>query len=198
MTIARFIAPAATLLIASVLATPVTAGPAAVLEVLSSVTGSAGAWVHDFTITNNLPGENAIYFFGVYLPTGRSIVGVPPNYSTNFKTWTNSEDESAIAYNNVWIDFGAGIVPGTSLSGFKALDTGTVAATEIPYFIYAFGDEYYGPECWRCGSNPGFEGFANVSATTGAVPEPASWAMLIAGFGLTGAVARQRRRLAAA
>ncbi len=30
-----------------------------------------------------------------------------------------------------------------------------------------------------------------------AVPEPASWAMLIAGFGLTGAVARRRRALAA-
>jgi hypothetical protein len=29
--------------------------------------------------------------------------------------------------------------------------------------------------------------------TTGAVPEPASWAMLIAGFGLTGAAMRRRR-----
>jgi uncharacterized repeat protein (TIGR03803 family) len=32
---------------------------------------------------------------------------------------------------------------------------------------------------------------------TGAVPEPASWAMLIAGFGLTGAVMRRRRRMTA-
>jgi len=31
---------------------------------------------------------------------------------------------------------------------------------------------------------------------TGAVPEPASWAMLIAGFGLTGAAARRRRAVA--
>jgi hypothetical protein len=31
-----------------------------------------------------------------------------------------------------------------------------------------------------------------------AVPEPASWAMLIAGFGLVGAAARRRRRLVAA
>lgn len=30
-----------------------------------------------------------------------------------------------------------------------------------------------------------------------AIPEPASWALLIAGFGLTGAVARRRRRVAA-
>ena len=33
--------------------------------------------------------------------------------------------------------------------------------------------------------------------TIGAVPEPASWAMLIAGFGLVGAVARRRRAVAA-
>jgi hypothetical protein len=34
--------------------------------------------------------------------------------------------------------------------------------------------------------------------TVGAVPEPASWAMLIAGFGLVGAAARRRRRAVAA
>jgi hypothetical protein len=33
--------------------------------------------------------------------------------------------------------------------------------------------------------------------TVGAVPEPASWAMLIAGFGLVGAVARRRRAITA-
>ncbi|WP_310473835.1 PEPxxWA-CTERM sorting domain-containing protein [Sandarakinorhabdus sp.] len=38
----------------------------------------------------------------------------------------------------------------------------------------------------------------NVLVTQGAVPEPASWAMLIAGFGLVGAASRRRRRLAVA
>jgi hypothetical protein len=33
----------------------------------------------------------------------------------------------------------------------------------------------------------------NVSVTQGAIPEPASWAMLIAGFGLVGAVQRKRK-----
>jgi hypothetical protein len=36
------------------------------------------------------------------------------------------------------------------------------------------------------------------TAAGGAVPEPASWAMLIAGFGLVGAVARRRRTAVAA
>jgi hypothetical protein len=40
-------------------------------------------------------------------------------------------------------------------------------------------------------------GLDNISITTG-VPEPASWAMLIAGFGLVGAVARRRQRTAVA
>ncbi len=42
--------------------------------------------------------------------------------------------------------------------------------------------------------------FREVAHITGvgAVPEPASWAMLIAGFGLTGAVLRRRRMLATA
>jgi len=40
--------------------------------------------------------------------------------------------------------------------------------------------------------------FGSLSVdSTGAVPEPASWAMLIAGFGLTGAAMRRRSRTAA-
>ncbi|WP_409049594.1 PEPxxWA-CTERM sorting domain-containing protein [Sandarakinorhabdus sp.] len=40
-------------------------------------------------------------------------------------------------------------------------------------------------------------GWDDVTIGTGAVPEPASWAMLIAGFGLVGAAARRRRAIAA-
>ena len=36
--------------------------------------------------------------------------------------------------------------------------------------------------------------FDTIGITTGAVPEPETWAMLIAGFGLVGAAARRRRR----
>jgi hypothetical protein len=37
----------------------------------------------------------------------------------------------------------------------------------------------------------------NIRVLTAAVPEPATWAMMIAGFGLVGAAARRRRALAA-
>lgn len=49
-------------------------------------------------------------------------------------------------------------------------------------------------------TNTDFIGLDNVSVSgpsaipPGAVPEPASWAMMIAGFGLTGAALRRRRR----
>lgn len=41
-------------------------------------------------------------------------------------------------------------------------------------------------------SSPAFE-FDNIGVTIGAVPEPASWAMLITGFGVVGALLRRRR-----
>ena len=46
---------------------------------------------------------------------------------------------------------------------------------------------------WVFVSEVSFNGVPN-----NAVPEPASWAMLIAGFGLTGAAMRRRRRVTAA
>jgi hypothetical protein len=41
-------------------------------------------------------------------------------------------------------------------------------------------------------SSPAFE-FDSIGVTLGAVPEPANWALLIIGFGLTGAMLRWRR-----
>ncbi len=47
------------------------------------------------------------------------------------------------------------------------------------------------------GSSTGFNFFDGVSGGSG-VPEPAAWALMIAGFGLAGATLRQRRRTAMA
>lgn len=62
-------------------------------------------------------------------------------------------------------------------------------ATEASHVLsfFAFG----GP-----GGLPPFALLDNVSVVDSAVPEPASWAMLIAGFGLVGAAARRRRQVA--
>jgi hypothetical protein len=51
------------------------------------------------------------------------------------------------------------------------------------------------------GERPGGSALASqiklLAVPTDPVPEPASWVLLIAGFGLTGAALRQRRRVAA-
>ncbi|HZZ67493.1 MAG TPA: PEPxxWA-CTERM sorting domain-containing protein [Phenylobacterium sp.] len=44
-------------------------------------------------------------------------------------------------------------------------------------------------------SDPSGEAFFSTTLTAGGVPEPAAWALLIVGFGLTGATLRRRRAL---
>ena len=66
---------------------------------------------------------------------------------------------------------------------------------------YAGGENYLrdtiSNQQWlRTGFDRGFATYVDVAG--GAVPEPASWALMIAGFGMTGAVLRRRRRTAIA
>jgi hypothetical protein len=44
---------------------------------------------------------------------------------------------------------------------------------------------------------PEFSFFGRDALSIGTIPEPSSWAMLIAGFGLVGATLRRRRVIAA-
>ena len=172
-----------------------TSSQAAVVTVTDSVTGSAGAWTHNFTVTNGLPNTNDIYFFGVKMDL-RNITGSPVGFDPNaWTSWTNSGyGGSATAYNNNWIDFSfANLLPGQSLGGFQVLDSNTVAQTNIQWFAYASGGNYIGADCFNCGGNPGFEGIAGNGS---AVPEPATWALMISGFGMVGATLRRRKTVA--
>ena len=69
---------------------------------------------------------------------------------------------------------------------FFKIGYGTVARLAVPGSLFAVVNDSFH-------SNNG--GAFRVEVT--AVPEPAGWAMLIAGFGLTGAVMRRRRAAAA-
>jgi PEP-CTERM motif len=67
--------------------------------------------------------------------------------------------------------------PPNNVSAFYVFDFGTAGSRGITF-------------------TPGAQGFSNavVYSTTGAVPEPATWAMMLLGFGGIGASLRSRRR----
>ena len=88
-------------------------------------------------------------------------------------------DPAGYFINNVYVDLSAADLPlyGRNFGVFS--------------FNVAQGDTYgfyVAPE---------FAFFGRGSLTIGAIPEPSSWAMLIAGFGLVGATLRRRRAVAA-
>lgn len=61
--------------------------------------------------------------------------------------------------------------------------------------VYAGGEGHYGTSVYGIGTNPlpgdlGFRSFIDVS--TSAVPEPASWALMLMGFGALGGAMRRR------
>ena len=154
--------------------------------VMYSVSGSAGDWTLDFTVTNNT-GQN-LYFFGVLLPANDQT-GTPAGWQLFGGDRDNSSfGGSSTVYNNNWVDpTDTGVVtPGNSLSGFEALVTTATAPTNVQFFAYTCDDTLHSiaPPCggsayagvgnFNTVDNPGFEGIA-----TNAVPEPRLETMLL-------------------
>ncbi len=170
---------------------------AAPVDVSYSVTGSAGSWDYDFSVTNNIGGGQDLYFFGVNLPD-HNPTNDPSGFNSNvWLTWNNTLSGGTGIYNNNWIDFSfAGLPSGSTVSGFTVHDTSAGSFSSVAWF--AFGAGGSGGDltgCIQCSSfNPGYEGVASISA----VPEPETYAMLLAGLGLLGFAARRRKQLAAA
>ena len=69
------------------------------------------------------------------------------------------------------------------------------AASGLNYFVWNNNSDPVGNGSWNYAFNTGNVQF---SATFAAIPEPQSWAMLIAGFGLVGASMRRRKAALAA
>lgn len=79
---------------------------------------------------------------------------------------------------------------GVALLGYKSIGAGSVVALNLHVIT---SDTAYGvintPWASQLLSNI-------VGPVTDAVPEPATWAMMIAGFGMAGAAMRRRRQVA--
>lgn len=172
-------------------ATSVAAAP---VSVSASVSHGLDGFTHVFTLTNDIGGSNNIYFFGVDLPG--DIVGTPASWAdtANFNSgWNTLADGGPnLEFVNTWCCASIGTPSGTSTTGFSVLSL--QRQSHIRFFAYAIGgsapngDGHFGST-----TNPGY-----VGRVSGTVPEPASWAMLIAGFGLVGIAARRRAKAAAA
>ena len=94
-------------------------------------------------------------------------------------------------YGDTWVGlhFGNGAGLGGNATGFYKINAGIAG---ISTFLLNITQGSSGATVYRTGTAPPppMEG---PGEPMGAVPEPASWAMMIAGFGLIGAVMRRRR-----
>jgi hypothetical protein len=164
-----------------------TTAHAAPVDVTCTVSGSAGNWLLDFAVNNNLGGTNNLYFFGVRSSlhnTPASPTGWDPNALNTYNP--GSYGGSNTNYNNLWITNPTGgttIVPGQTLSGFHVINSDAAMPTNVPWMAVAAGGVYMGPGCsFICDApytNPGFEGIAVpvVLAVGDAAPGVAAFAL---------------------
>ena len=152
------------------------ASPASAAPLLFTFTGNSfsGAQSASFTLDSN-PTPDQI--------NDQPVFGFGQIFFNNVSGTFNGQAGTASL-----ISFGTGIasqfqIVGTSL-GFAQFAGDTV-------FTGSFSNPVFSPGTYKFG---GFSsGTLTISAIAAAVPEPATWAMMIAGFGMVGGALRHRR-----
>jgi hypothetical protein len=127
-----------------------------------------------------------------------AITSTPSSYPVN---------GTAAVDNGALIGLGLGSYP----VHFANFSTGSVSLASGTYYLVlqnavssggggVYWDLNNGPSTATQNGIPidGSQSFQILGTTSGAVPEASTWAMLIAGFGIVGAVARRRRNAIAA
>jgi hypothetical protein len=116
-----------------------------------------------------------------------SVVVLRPDGTGNFVDLINGANSFALA-------------PGAVTSSGNMI-SGLVSIAALPSTGFAAADYTFNlwPRLTGIAGTPGISDFAPDASNIGSVvPEPASWALMIAGFGLTGAALRRRRAIVAA
>lgn len=181
---------------------------AAAIGVSYTVTGAPGAWVLDFSFTNNVPGQ-VLYFFGVNLPT-QDVLSSPSGFKNCWstacsKTTINPSTDLAPVttglnetFDDLWhiaqIPNPPFILFGNTSTGFEALANTLTAPTSVDWFALTAIDTlpYLGNENIPfSGDCISFEGVTcavedqlnPLFAGTGSpVPEPGTLVLFVAGL----------------
>lgn len=192
------------------------AAPASATEAMDAtgdfLAGYTGARLADLDVTGfsvSYDATNAQFLLGATM-AGTIVAGTPGFYVIGVNTGTGTiRPFASIGQGNVI--FNQAIVinkDGTGRLGAAVLDpadivitgnsfTARIDASLLPSTGFAF--DRYGFNLWpRAGfsGNADISDFAPENALLSAVPEPANWALMIAGIGVTGAGLRRRRQVA--
>jgi hypothetical protein len=128
---------------------------------------------------------------------------VSGNILRSFNGWLNEDGDPSFlmtftsAISSISLDF-AGVTTPSDVTLYAydgALLLGTASGTTTGQFNLSFNAASITKVAIAPGSFDDWVGVDNISFTSGVVPEPASWAMMLAGFGAIGCALRRRRSL---
>ena len=174
-----------TAVIAIALASGANAAKAGVVDVSFVVAGSPGAWVVDFTFSNNLSTASGLYLIGI--KSDGFLSGAPLPFVQAFGGAYNTLAAGGldITYNVVWLDVpGTALRPGTSMSGFKVTVPTAQPPVAFDWFAMTRGAIVTDPFQFGNSTAAGYQGVVT------SVPEPHAIAMF--GFGLAALAVRRR------
>ena len=141
----------------------------------SSVGNGSTAFTGAFGYSNGAVGSD-----GVLSQTVATVAGTTYNYSFALRSSGGAPNDFSASLGGT--AFGPAFVDATAF-GYTVFSGTVVAPTSGATLSFSFRQD---PSFWSFDD-------ASLSAASGAVPEPATWALMIGGFAMTGFAARRRR-----
>ena len=136
-----------------------------------------------FGLNNHSSASGDSFDFGT-VSAGDSLIFVMHNLSRDAYAYTDATRNAA--YDDVDDLIGHNHVYSTTYTATSPLFAGVPAGSYVGFEDLPFPDSDFNYD------DESFV-FANTAVTAGGVPEPASWGLMLLGFGVSGAMLRRRR-----